>query len=152
MKRFHVNVSVADVGRSVKFYSILFGEAPSVIKADYAKWMLEDPRINFSLSESEKKRGINHIGLQADTAEELAGIQKRLHWAGQETFDQVDAECCYAKSTKTWVRDPDDVAWETFVTHEEMTHYGADVNDEELPSAAAAKRCCAADSDSQCCV
>lgn len=152
MKRFHVNVSVADVGRSVKFYSILFGEAPSVLKGDYAKWMLEDPRINFSLSETEKKHGINHIGLQAGSTDELAVIQKRLHWAGQETFDQANAECCYAKSTKTWVRDPDDVAWETFVTHEEMTHYGSDAVDDMLPAGVPAERCCGAGSDSQCCV
>lgn len=152
MKRFHVNVSVADIGKSVKFYSILFGETPSVLKADYAKWMLDDPRINFSINESEKTRGINHIGLQADSGEELAAIQKRLHWAGQETFEQPDAECCYANSTKTWVRDPDDVAWETFVTHQELTHYGADQEAEAALSPGQTVRCCSGQTDNQCCV
>ncbi len=152
MKRFHVNVAVADLGRSVKFYSILFSAAPTVLKEDYAKWMLEDPRINFSLSESAQRRGVNHIGLQTETADELTAIQKRLHWAGQETFDQPDAECCYARSTKTWVRDPDDVAWETFVTHDDMPHYGIDkAPGNALPENDAA-RCCATESDSRCCV
>ena len=152
MKRFHVNVSVADLGRSVKFYSILFGEAPSVLKNDYAKWMLEDPRINFSLSESERRSGINHVGMQTESSEELAAIQKRLHWAGQETFDQPNAECCYASSTKTWVRDPDDVAWETFVTHRDLTHYGTDDVPEKALSDEPPSRCCASDAEVQCCI
>ncbi len=152
MKRFHVNVSVADLGRSVKFYSILFGEAPTVLKSDYAKWMLGDPRINFSLSETERASGINHIGLQAESIEELAAIQKRLHWAGQETFEQPDTECCYASSTKTWVRDPDDVSWESFVTHADLTHYGTDDLPESSLTDEQSARCCATESDAQCCV
>ena len=151
MKRFHVNVAVADLGRSVKFYSILFGAAPTVLKPDYAKWLLDDPRINFSVSESEKRRGINHIGLQAETENELASLRKRLHWAGQETFEQVNAECCYAKSDKTWVRDPDDVAWETFVTHADLPHYGSDTADRSAVSGDAAVRCCATESSASCC-
>jgi catechol 2,3-dioxygenase-like lactoylglutathione lyase family enzyme len=122
MKRFHVNVAVSDLDQSVRFYNTLFGTEPSVHKDDYAKWMLEDPRINFSINTSKKSSGVNHIGLQADTLEELGEIQERLATAEQPTFDQPDAECCYAKSTKTWVRDPDDVAWETFVTHSEIKH------------------------------
>lgn len=126
MKRFHVNVTVKDLGESIRFYRTLFGQEPTVVKSDYAKWMLEDPRINFSLASTSQTPGINHIGLQADTMSELGEIQERLHRAGAETTEQPDAECCYAASSKTWVLDPDDVAWETFVTHREITHYGKD--------------------------
>jgi catechol 2,3-dioxygenase-like lactoylglutathione lyase family enzyme len=141
MKRFHVSVSVADIARSTDFYRTLFGVEPTVRKHDYAKWMLEDPRINFSITESSRSSGVNHIGLQADTMDELEAIQSRLREAEQKTFDQPDAECCYAKSSKTWVRDPDDVAWETFVTHGEITHYGDDRAPEEKKASEA--RCCA---------
>jgi len=141
MKRFHVNVSVADLGASTRFYNTLFGVEPIVLKADYAKWMLEDPRINFSITESKKARGVNHIGLQADTMEELEVIQARLEVADEATFNQPEAECCYASSSKTWARDPDDVAWETFVTHGQITHYGNDrVPADEVTSD---DRCCA---------
>jgi catechol 2,3-dioxygenase-like lactoylglutathione lyase family enzyme len=141
MKRFHVSVSVADLGASTRFYNTLFGVEPTVLKDDYAKWMLEDPRINFSISESVKTSGVNHIGLQADTMEELEAIQSRLEEAKESTFDQPEAECCYAKSSKTWVRDPDNVAWETFVTHGQITHYGKD--SAPADSEASSKRCCA---------
>ena len=142
MKRFHVNVSVSDLEKSVAFYEALFGQAPDVLKDDYAKWMLDDPRINFAINESRASRGIDHVGLQADTLEELGEIQGRLRAAGSRTFDQPEAECCYARSSKTWVRDPDAVAWETFVTFGEITHYGEDL----APDAAGQTvegRCCA---------
>jgi predicted lactoylglutathione lyase len=143
MKRFHVNVTVADLAKSIDFYETLFGEPPSVTKDDYAKWMLEDPRVNFSISESARSQGVNHIGLQADTMEELGSIQERLHNAGKQTFEQPDAECCYARSSKTWVRDPDDVAWETFVTHKEITHYGGDRVPDGATATVEKSRCCA---------
>lgn len=141
MKRFHVNVSVADLEQSVDFYNTLFGQQPSVHKDDYAKWMLDDPRVNFAISKSSRSSGINHVGLQADTMDELGEIQQRLRAAGEQTFDQPAAECCYASSSKTWVQDPDAVRWETFVTHGQITHYGEDNvpvagNDEQ-------SRCCA---------
>lgn len=141
MKRFHVNLSVADLAKSQQFYTGLFGTEPAVAKDDYAKWMLEDPRLNFSITQSSSKRGIQHIGLQADTVEELAEIQGRLSQAGETTLDQPETECCYARSTKTWVHDPDDVAWETFVTHEQIANFGSApvVNG----TRAAGKRCCA---------
>ena len=141
MKRFHVSVSVADLARSIEFYSTLFGQKPSVHKDDYAKWMLDDPRINFSINESCSSRGINHVGLQADTIQELGDIRQRLQAAGEQTFDQPTAECCYASSSKTWVRDPDAVRWETFVTHGQITHYGND----DVPGEAdhEQSRCCA---------
>jgi catechol 2,3-dioxygenase-like lactoylglutathione lyase family enzyme len=141
MKRFHVNISVADLDQSIDFYNTLFGQKPSVRKDDYAKWMLDDPRVNFAISKSSRSSGINHIGLQADTMDELGEIQQRLRAAGEQTFDQPAAECCYASSSKTWVQDPDAVRWETFVTHGQITHYGGDNvpvagNDEQ-------SRCCA---------
>ena len=143
MKRFHVNVAVADLEKSIAFYRTLFGEEPTVVKDDYAKWMLDDPRVNFAVSLSTQSSGINHVGLQADTMSELGDIQARLRSAGEATFDQPDAECCYARSSKTWVRDPDAVAWETFVTHDEITHYGDDLAPEQDESSAPASRCCA---------
>ena len=138
MKRFHVNLTVSDLDKSVDFYNTLFATEPAVVKDDYAKWMLDDPRINFSISKSARASGINHIGLQADTVDELKEIQDRLQAAQQNTFEQPQAECCYAKSTKTWVRDPDEVAWETFVTHGQITHYGNDGAPDVAES-----RCCA---------
>ena len=143
MKRFHVNVAVANMEQSVEFYRTLFDAEPTVQKDDYAKWMLEDPRVNFSINLSSQSRGVDHVGLQADSMEELGLIQARLREAGAQTFDQPDAECCYAKSDKTWVRDPDDVTWETFVTHGQITHYGTDhgpVGETEPPMSG---RCCA---------
>jgi catechol 2,3-dioxygenase-like lactoylglutathione lyase family enzyme len=152
MKRFHVNVAVADLERSTRFYTTLFGADPDVRKTDYVKWMLEDPRINFSINTSERNSGINHVGLQADSTEELDEIRSRLHEAGQATFDQPEAECCYASSSKSWVRDPDDVAWEAFVTHGEITHYGNDIvtDASDLPLDASGK-CCETESSTRCC-
>jgi predicted lactoylglutathione lyase len=141
MKRFHVNLSVADLALSRQFYTGLFGTEPAVSNDDYAKWMLEDPRLNFSITQSNSRRGIQHVGLQADTVEELAEIQQRLSQAGESTVDQPDTECCYARSTKTWVRDPDDVAWETFVTHEQIANFGCGTT--EATAKTAGKRCCA---------
>jgi catechol 2,3-dioxygenase-like lactoylglutathione lyase family enzyme len=151
MKRFHVSIAVADLDRSIQFYSTLFGAEPSVRKSDYAKWMLEDPRINFSISPSTWKHGISHVGLQADTMDELEEIQARLRNAEQQTFDQENAKCCYATSTKTWVRDPDDVAWETFVTHGGNTSYGDDRVPEDVYRARQAAGCCGGESQIACC-
>ena len=148
MKRFHVNVAVSDLEKSTRFYSTLFGVEPTVLKDDYAKWMLEDPRVNFSVNRSSRNQGINHIGLQADTTDELSEIRARLDDAGADTFDQPEAECCYARSTKTWVRDPDNVAWETFVTFGEITHYGNDL-EPELDAANAG--CCEEPTGKACC-
>ena len=123
MKRFHVSVGVADLQKSIDFYKTLFGEEPAVVEKDYAKWMLEDPRLNFAINAGYTP-GINHVGLQADSVDELGEIQARLGAAEAQVLDEPDVECCYAKSTKTWVRDPDRVHWETFVTHGRTTHYG----------------------------
>lgn len=142
MKRFHVNLAVSDLQKSVEFYNTLFGAEPTVHKDEYAKWMLEDPRINFSINLSSKSSGVAHVGLQADNVQELGEIQKRLETAGAQTFEQPTAECCYASSSKTWVRDPDQVAWETFVTHGAIAHYGTD-GVPDVKAVAEDKRCCA---------
>ncbi len=126
MKRIHISVGVADIDRSVDFYRTLFGVEPTVLKSDYAKWLLDDPGVNFSIALRDGPAGVDHVGIQAETAEELAEIQGRLAAAGASTLEQPTAECCYARSTKTWVRDPDNVTWETFVTHEQINTYGAD--------------------------
>jgi catechol 2,3-dioxygenase-like lactoylglutathione lyase family enzyme len=156
MKRFHVNLAANDLQRSVNFYTTLFGTAPTVQKDDYAKWMLDDPQLNFSLSESKRNSGINHVGIQMDSIGDLALIQERLQTARQETIEQDDAECCYARSSKTWVRDPDDVAWEAFVTHGAITHYGADLapeeSDQQTVEGDASAGCCKRDTDARCCI
>ena len=141
MKRFHVNVAVTDVQRSIDFYRTLFGEEPVVVKPDYAKWMLEDPRVNFAISESSARRGINHVGVQAETLEELEAVRDRLRAAEETTLDQEDAKCCYAVSSKSWVRDPDDVAWEAFVTHDQIDTFGEDRGPERI-AGASRSRCC----------
>lgn len=141
MKRFHVNVSVADLGRSQQFYTRLFGAEPVVAKDDYAKWMLEDPRLNFSITRSASKRGIQHVGLQTDTDTELGEIRERLSTSGEATFEQPETECCYARSTKTWVRDPDGVAWETFITREQIAQFGTGRAFDAPENIA--RRCCA---------
>ncbi len=142
MKRFHVNVSVTNLEQSIEFYRTLFGKEPTLRKDDYAKWMLEDPRVNFAIAESSKMSGVNHVGLQAETLDELGDIHARLQVAGENTFDQPQAECCYAQSSKSWVRDPDDLAWETFVTFGQTTHYGSDTAPGEFQDSQRT-RCCA---------
>lgn len=137
MKRMHLHVSVPDLGASIAFYETLFGAAPIVVKDDYAKWMLDDPKVNFAISERARATGVDHIGIQVDSAEELGEIAGRLKAAGADTFDQEATTCCYAQSDKSWVQDPAGVRWETFFTFGEATSYG---EDEALPEPAAA--CC----------
>ena len=139
MKRMHVHVSVEDLGRSVGFYSALFGATPAVVKIDYAKWMLEDPRLNFAISTRSKSGGVDHLGIQVDEAEELKELAGRLKAAGETTRDQEATTCCYARSDKSWVNDPTGLRWETFFTHGTSTSYG-----EDEPSAKTAQACCAA--------
>ncbi|HMG59786.1 MAG TPA: ArsI/CadI family heavy metal resistance metalloenzyme [Burkholderiales bacterium] len=114
MKRFHVHVSVQDLPKSLRFYSDLFGAPPSVVKDDYAKWMLEDPRINFAISRRDRAAGVNHLGFQVDSDEELKDLREQVSKAGIAALDQAGASCCYAKSDKYWIEDPQGVAWETF--------------------------------------
>lgn len=130
MKRLHVSVAVSNLGSSVRFYSILFGVEPTVLKTDYAKWMLEEPRVNFSISSHGKRKGIDHLGIQVDDDAELATLAERLARAGQSVYQQKTTTCCYAKSNKAWVHDPEGIAWETFHTLGESAVYsGVDVSD-----------------------
>jgi hypothetical protein len=138
MKRFHVHVNVADLATSIDFYSILFGTAPAVRKIDYAKWMLDDPRINFAISQRERAVGIDHLGLQADDAQELDEIGARLIAADAVALAERGTTCCYAHSDKFWAEDPQGVRWETFHTHGEATRFSAP--DTHAPSDASA--CC----------
>ena len=126
MKRFHVHVAVNDLEQSIRFYSALFGAEPAVMKPDYAKWMLEDPRINFAISNGSAKRGVDHLGLQAENGEELEEIGSRLAQADVSTTAQKGANCCYAKSDKYWTIDPQGVAWESFHTLDSVPVYGRD--------------------------
>ena len=116
MKRFHVHVAVPDLAASIRFYSTLFGTAPAVVKGDYAKWMLEDPHVNFAISQRGGKTGINHLGLQTDSDEELEILNGQLQEADLATQAEKAIACCYARSNKYWVTDPTGIAWETFHT------------------------------------
>ena len=138
MKRLHLHVSVPELEPAIAFYSMLFDAAPTVVKADYAKWMLEDPRVNLAISARNRAGGVDHVGIQVDSAEELGVLASRLKQAGAATFDQEATTCCYAKSDKSWVTDTAGVRWETFFTHGEATSYG---EDGVLP-APAASACC----------
>jgi catechol 2,3-dioxygenase-like lactoylglutathione lyase family enzyme len=141
MKRLHLHVSVADLDQSIAFYATLFGAAPSVAKDDYAKWMLDDPRVNFAISQRSRAPGVDHVGVQVDSVEELAELSGRLKAAGEVTFDQEATTCCYARSDKSWVTDPSGLRWETFHTFGEATTYG-EQEPEVLPTARPAKACC----------
>ena len=124
MKRFHVHVSVQDLPESLRFYSDLFGAPPSVVKDDYAKWMLEDPRINFAISRRGRAAGVNHLGFQVDSDEELKDLREQVSKAGLAALDQAGASCCYAKTDKYWIEDPQGVAWETFHTLSSVPIFG----------------------------
>ena len=125
MKRLHLHVSVPDLAQSIAFYETLFGAKASVVKDDYAKWMLDDPKVNFAISTREGRAlGVDHVGIQVDSAAELGELAGRLKAAGAQTFDEAATTCCYAKSDKTWVGDPAGVRWETFFTFGEATSYG----------------------------
>jgi catechol 2,3-dioxygenase-like lactoylglutathione lyase family enzyme len=124
MKRFHMHVAVRDIEANVRFYSMLFGTAPTVHKPDYAKWMLDDPRVNFAISTRVEKEGLDHVGIQAENEAELEDVHARLARADQAYVSQKEAACCYAKSNKYWVEDPQGIAWEAWHTLEEIPVYG----------------------------
>ena len=135
MKRMHVHVSVRDLDESVRFYSTLFAATPTVLKADYAKWMLDDPGVNFAISTRGAPAGIEHLGIQVADADELHEVYERLAKADAPVLAEGETVCCYAKSEKSWIEDPQGIRWETFLTIGESTVYGS-----EAPKAAAA--CC----------
>ncbi len=118
MKRIHLHISVDDLTKSITFYNTLFGATPTVQKTDYAKWMLDDPLVNFAISARGAKAGLNHIGIQVEKSDELTEIKNRLEQADMAMLSQEGTTCCYAKSDKHWVQDPSGIAWETYQTLE----------------------------------
>ncbi len=128
MKRLHVHVGVEDLAQSIQFYSALFAAEPTVRQPDYAKWMLEDPRVNFAISTRGSTVGADHFGIQVETPEELQEVYGRLRQAGRPVLEEGATTCCYAKSEKSWISDPQGLAWEAFLTSGESTVYGNDLD------------------------
>lgn len=153
MKRFHVHVAVDDLSESIRFYSTLFGAEPSLQKPDYAKWMLDDPRVNFAISSRGRAAGINHLGFQVDTAAELGGMKAQIEAADASLVEQSATACCYARSDKYWVKDPSGIAWETFHSLGAVPVYGDDARKDAKEGA-----CCVplatteGESASTCCI
>jgi predicted enzyme related to lactoylglutathione lyase len=127
MKRLHVHVSVDDLDRAVGFYAALFDASPTMRKSDYAKWMLDDPRVNFAISTRGRAPGLDHLGIQVDSTDELKSVYGRLQKAGSAILEQGQTICCYAKTEKSWIDDPAGISWEAFHTTGEATDYGSSV-------------------------
>jgi catechol 2,3-dioxygenase-like lactoylglutathione lyase family enzyme len=163
MKRLHVHVSVDDLAQSVRFYSTLFAAEPSVAKSDYAKWMLDDPRVNFAISTRSGESGLDHLGIQVETTDELHEVYGRLKQADRPVLEEGATTCCYAQSEKAWIADPQGLPWETFLTSGESTVYGDSVDLGAIRTVAADRRgsettqgaCCDSQTeraaDSSCC-
>ena len=142
MKRLHVHVSVDDLAQSIRFYSTLFAGQPTVVQPDYAKWMLDDPRVNFAISTRNGTTGLDHLGIQVETQAELHEVYDRLRDADRPVLDEGATTCCYAQSEKSWITDPQGVSWETFLTTGASTVYGDSVDLGPIRTTSAA--CCAA--------
>jgi catechol 2,3-dioxygenase-like lactoylglutathione lyase family enzyme len=140
MKRFHVHTHVDDLARSIAFYSKMFGQPPTRVESDYAKWMLDDPRINFAISNRGGKPGIDHLGIQTDSEDELAELKARAQAADMSLLDEGQTTCCYARSEKHWITDPQGVAWEHFHTLNDIPTFSEAAKVEQLQAA-----CCAGD-------
>jgi catechol 2,3-dioxygenase-like lactoylglutathione lyase family enzyme len=140
MKRLHVHIAVDDLAQSIRFYNALFAQQPSVQKPDYAKWALEDPRVNFAISKRGRKAGLDHLGIQAENDAELAEVHARLKDAALPIASQQGAACCYAKSNKHWTVDPQGIAWESFHTLDRVPVYGEDRGSDNAANDASA--CC----------
>lgn len=150
MKRFHIHVGVKDLKESIQFYSTIFGQGPSKTKDDYAKWMLEDPRINFAISTRVNTVGIDHLGLQVDEEQELSSITERLKNAKLAVYDEGATTCCYAESNKAWVKDPSGIPWEVYHTMADADTFNNKAKKFESSTSA----CCAPNSNkskSTCC-
>ncbi len=144
MKRMHIHVGVENLDASIKFYSTLFDAEPTVTKNDYAKWMLDDPRVNFAISsENHATKGIEHLGIQAENADELQQVFTRLRKADAPVLEEGQTTCCYAKSEKSWISDPDGVVWEAFYTNGESVVYGDAPSLSAVSANASATSCCA---------
>ncbi|MGB7404457.1 MAG: ArsI/CadI family heavy metal resistance metalloenzyme [Pacificimonas sp.] len=143
MKRIHIHVGVEDIATSTAFYSAMFGSAPTKEEADYAKWQLDDPRVNFAISsDHHAANGVEHLGIEVESAAELADVYARLEEAGRPVIDEGSTQCCYAKSEKHWVTDPDGVIWETFHTTGDHTSYGEDAGLAKALEAGKGASCC----------
>jgi hypothetical protein len=140
MKRMHVHVLVENIDNAIGFYSALFAAKPSVVKNDYAKWMLDDPRVNFAISSRGNNPGLDHLGIQVESESELRDVYTRLREAGENVIEQGKTTCCYAKSEKSWIDDPAGISWETFLTTGESTNYG--ISFDKGARIAHAKACC----------
>ena len=144
MKRFHVHAHVEDLAQSIAFYSKLFGAEPTRVESDYAKWMLEDPRINFAISNRGGKPGVDHLGLQTDTEEELVELKARAKAADMTLLDEGQTTCCYAQSDKYWLTDPQGIAWEQFHTLGNIPVF-SESKPQAAEASASASTCCAGD-------
>jgi catechol 2,3-dioxygenase-like lactoylglutathione lyase family enzyme len=143
MKRLYVHVSVKDLDTSIRFYTRLFAAEPAVRKGDYAKWMLEDPRVNFAISQRDGKPGVQHLGIQVEDRSELAEVYGRLQRAEGPVIEEGAITCCYAQSEKSWIEDPQGVQWETFLTTGQRTEYGTDEIRSVQEKRQTASPCCA---------
>ena len=145
MKRLHVHVRVEDLQKSIAFYSAMFDTAPTVTKDDYAKWMLDDPRVNFAITPARDAVGVDHLGVQVDNADELQEMHQRLEKADASTVEQTNASCCYARSDKYWSRDPQGVAWETFHSLDSIPVFGGDLQPAGEKAEKKENACCVPD-------
>jgi len=143
MKRFHVHAHVEDIATSVAFYSKMFAAEPTRVESDYAKWMLEDPRINFAISTRGGKTGVDHLGIQTDTEEELVELKAQAEAADMSLLDVGETSCCYARSDKYWLTDPQGIAWEQFHTLGNIPVFSEKASEAEAPAEASASACCA---------
>ncbi len=137
MKRLHVNLAVKNIEESVQFYNAMFGQAPQVIKPDYAKWQVDDPRVNFSISLRNEDHGLNHLGIETESQEELQTVYSNIEKAKGEVREEGHTVCCYAQSEKSWIKDPQGVEWEAF-----RTYGSAEVNKAETSECCGTTSCC----------
>ena len=146
MKRFHIHVGVKDLNHSIQFYSTLFGQKPSKVKDDYAKWMLEDPKVNFAISTRVNTEGVDHLGIQVEEPQELADITERLKKADLGIYGEGETTCCYAESNKAWVKDPSGIAWETYQTMADVEIFSKKIEPASnaccAPKSSTSKACC----------
>lgn len=146
MKRMHIHVGVENLDQSIKFYNTLFGSEPVKTKTDYAKWMLDDPCINFAISTRSGKAGVNHLGLQVEQDRELDELRERLKSADMSVFDEGETLCCYARSDKSWVEDPSGIAWEAYKTMEDVQLFSSETSIKDaaccIPEATGQPDCC----------
>jgi catechol 2,3-dioxygenase-like lactoylglutathione lyase family enzyme len=143
MKRLHVHVGVKDLDQSIRFYSKLFAAEPTVRKVDYAKWMLDDPRVNLAISTGRNAtNGIQHLGVQVESADELSEVYGRLKATERPVLEEGPTTCCYAKSEKSWITDPDGIVWETFYTSGEAATYGSNLAIGTKPNGLSEAKCC----------